>query len=214
MSKTIGERIRELRKHRGFTQRELAEKIGCAQTTVANWENIPTRSPDKEVMGKVAEIFNVTVDYLFGVEPFDNLTIPCYGEVSSRGFTWSDEDHYPLKVASDEYNPNSFALKILDDDLEPFILKDDYAIFSKIAPKDRDIVVVRFPEDKDISMVRVWRCNEDLVALFPVNFLNTKRTLLFRILSQKNSKVKLTSKGSLIIEGVFIGLKRSRKKIS
>ena len=68
MSKTIGQRIKELREQRGLTQDELGKLLGCAQTTVANWENQPERTPEKKIIAKLAQVFQVTVDYLFGVE--------------------------------------------------------------------------------------------------------------------------------------------------
>lgn len=94
MSKAIGQRIRELREQRGLTQAELAKLLGCAQTTVANWENQACRAPGKKTIAQVAQIFSVTVDYLLGVEKFENTTIPCYGEVSSKGFLWPDNREY------------------------------------------------------------------------------------------------------------------------
>ena len=143
--------------------------MGCAQTTVANWENQGNRVPDKKMITKIAKTFNVTVDYLLGVEKFGNTTIPCHGEVSSQGFIWTElGECTPLKVSADEYSPDSFALKISDDDLEPFILKNDYAIFRKGIPKSGDIVVVYFRK-KNIAMVRSWRNSKDVIALLPIN---------------------------------------------
>ena len=38
MAKTIGEQIRELRKERGLTQKELGERSGIAEPTIRRYE--------------------------------------------------------------------------------------------------------------------------------------------------------------------------------
>ena len=208
MSKTIGQRIKELREQRGLTQAELSKLIGRAQTTVATWESQPNRAPDKKIMAKIAQIFEVSVDYLFGVEKFEGANVPCYGAVSSKGFTWPGGKKNNF-ITNDEYGDDCFALKILDEDLSPFILQNDYGIFRKKAiPKDRDIVVVRFPEESNFSVVRSWRCSEDLIDLLPTNPRNTDKSRLFRIATQQNGTIKLAPTGKLVVEGVLIGIKR------
>ena len=61
-------RIKEFREELQFTQKELAEKIGNVQRNISNWEN-GTSEPDLETIVKLAEIFDVTIDELFGKEP-------------------------------------------------------------------------------------------------------------------------------------------------
>lgn len=58
-------RLRELRKAKGLTQREVAEIIGYAQISYARYEK-GEREPDIATLCKLAEYFNVTVDYLIG----------------------------------------------------------------------------------------------------------------------------------------------------
>ena len=64
MSKTIGQRIKELREERGLTQAELAKLLGCAQNTVAEWENRKDRLPGGKLLGDIAKIFGISFDYL------------------------------------------------------------------------------------------------------------------------------------------------------
>jgi methanogenic corrinoid protein MtbC1/DNA-binding XRE family transcriptional regulator len=58
-------RVRELRKERGLRQRDLADAFGTAQTTIANYEN-KLRFPDESMLGRLAEYFDVSLDYLLG----------------------------------------------------------------------------------------------------------------------------------------------------
>lgn len=61
--KTLGAFIAVLRKSRGMTQRELAEKLGVSDKTVSHWERDES-APDISVIPVIAEIFNVTCDEL------------------------------------------------------------------------------------------------------------------------------------------------------
>jgi len=63
----IGERIRELRKARNMTQKELAEILNSAKSTISQYEN-NINEPDLETVIKIADCFNVTVDSLLGRE--------------------------------------------------------------------------------------------------------------------------------------------------
>ena len=58
-------RLRELRKERGLRQRDLAHAFGTAQTTIANYEN-KLRFPDELMLGRFAEYFSVSLDFLLG----------------------------------------------------------------------------------------------------------------------------------------------------
>ncbi len=61
--KTLGSFIAVLRKSRGMTQRELAEKLGVSDKTVSHWERDES-SPDISMIPVIAEIFDVTCDEL------------------------------------------------------------------------------------------------------------------------------------------------------
>jgi methanogenic corrinoid protein MtbC1 len=58
-------RLRELRAQRGLRQKDLADKLGLAQTTIANYEQ-SSRFPDEKTMYKIADYFRVSLDYLLG----------------------------------------------------------------------------------------------------------------------------------------------------
>lgn len=63
---TIGKRIIALRKSRGLTQEQLAEKVGVSAQAVSKWEN-DVSCPDISLLPKLAEVFQVTTDSLLGV---------------------------------------------------------------------------------------------------------------------------------------------------
>ena len=61
----LGLRIAQLRKERGWTQQELAEKLGVAQQTLAHYEVARIRIP-ASTLPLLATLFATTVDVLIG----------------------------------------------------------------------------------------------------------------------------------------------------
>lgn len=60
-----GDRIALLREKRGLTQEELSNKIGISRAALSHYET-NRREPDYETINKIANFFNVTIDYLLG----------------------------------------------------------------------------------------------------------------------------------------------------
>ena len=61
----LGENIRLLRKQNGWTQSDLAEKLGCTQGIITAYEN-NTKLPALEKIAFLANLFGVTTDELIG----------------------------------------------------------------------------------------------------------------------------------------------------
>ena len=59
----IGNKIMNLRKKRGLSQEELAEKVGVARQTISKWE-LGETSPDLKQSKELSKIFNVSLDEL------------------------------------------------------------------------------------------------------------------------------------------------------
>lgn len=58
-------RIKELRKEKGVSQRELAEYLDLKQQTISAYEK-GTNEPDLKTLDKMAHFFDVSIDYLVG----------------------------------------------------------------------------------------------------------------------------------------------------
>ncbi|WP_338429086.1 helix-turn-helix transcriptional regulator [Enterococcus faecium] len=65
MSKDLVNRIIDLREKRDWSQTELGRKIGLEKSAMNKIEN-GTRRVSTEELKKLAEVFNVTTDYLLG----------------------------------------------------------------------------------------------------------------------------------------------------
>ena len=70
----LGQRIYELRLAFGWSQVELAKRLGVAKQTVSNWEN-ENIQPSIEMLIRLAKLFNVTTDYMVGLDSVPRLNV-------------------------------------------------------------------------------------------------------------------------------------------
>ncbi len=65
--------LRELREERGFSQKELATKLGVSPTNIYNYE-VGRTEPSIDMLIKLAQVFDVSVDYLIGATDDVNVS--------------------------------------------------------------------------------------------------------------------------------------------
>ncbi len=72
----FNENLRNLRKQKGLTQEELAERLHVVRQTVSKWEK-GLSTPDADLLIRVAEIFETSVSTLLGdtVEPSEDKNL-------------------------------------------------------------------------------------------------------------------------------------------
>ena len=70
----LGTRIKELRKEFGLSQVELAAQMEVTKQTISNWEN-ENIQPSIDMLVGLANVFNVTTDYLLGLDDVPRLSI-------------------------------------------------------------------------------------------------------------------------------------------
>lgn len=72
--KFFGEKLRELRKQNGLTQKELASMVGITKSVVSFYE-LGDRTPSPDIVRKLAQIFHVSSDYLLGIKNMNSIDI-------------------------------------------------------------------------------------------------------------------------------------------
>lgn len=65
----FSEKLYELRKEKGFSQEELAEKLNVARQTISKWEN-GTTNPDTNNLIELSKIFGISIDEFVGNDEF------------------------------------------------------------------------------------------------------------------------------------------------
>lgn len=63
----LGKNIKDLRTELKLSQRELGRRLGVCNQTVSFWES-GQREPDLDALIKIAKFFEVSTDYLLGLE--------------------------------------------------------------------------------------------------------------------------------------------------
>lgn len=77
----VGQRIKWLREQKQWSQIQLAEKLGIHNTVLSRNESGEKKGVDSQLISKVADLFDVSTDYLHGRT--DNPT-PFWRQASVR----------------------------------------------------------------------------------------------------------------------------------
>ena len=70
----FGCRLKNLRIHAGLTQVQVSERLNLSKSVISAYEN-GNRLPSYDILIKIARIFNVTTDYLLGVDAQDGTDL-------------------------------------------------------------------------------------------------------------------------------------------
>ncbi|WP_099157305.1 helix-turn-helix domain-containing protein [Virgibacillus ndiopensis] len=97
----LNERLKELRKKKGISQYEAAKELGFSRGQLANYEQ-GSREPDYSTLEKIADFFDVSVDYLLGRSDTENFTVneeQLIYDVDSKNFSLKElTEKYKLTV--------------------------------------------------------------------------------------------------------------------
>ena len=79
----FGKRLRELRKERNLTQKQLAALIGVKNSVISFYE-VGDRVPSPEVLRELAKALHVSSDYLMGIEKNESVDVSGLNEEDIR----------------------------------------------------------------------------------------------------------------------------------
>lgn len=86
----LSKRIKQLREENSLSQQKLAETLGVTQQAVAKWEG-GKAEPDSTMLLKIADMFNVSLDYLLGKTNIKNYEIETIA-AHHDGEEWTEEE--------------------------------------------------------------------------------------------------------------------------
>ncbi len=100
---SFGERLKEARKAAGLTQEQLGNYLGVTGVTIMRYEK-SIRFPDYDTLIKLADYFNVTVDYLLGNERKgnsgeDDSTISLEDECFLRNYELPEKSDKKIRIS-------------------------------------------------------------------------------------------------------------------
>ena len=94
------ERLKTLRKQVQLTQAQIAEKLDISQQAYASWER-GTKKPIQENLVKIAQVLNVSVDYLVGNSDYteDKLdNVELLFRMNSKGLTDEEKEIFKKEL--------------------------------------------------------------------------------------------------------------------
>ncbi|MDD7026860.1 MAG: helix-turn-helix domain-containing protein [Lachnospiraceae bacterium] len=108
---TLGEKITLLRKQKGWSQEELADKLDISRQSVSKWESLAS-VPELDKIVRLSELFEVSTDYLLKEETGTypeafgySTTNPDFNQPVSRDPALEKPAPLPLrKISSEEAN--------------------------------------------------------------------------------------------------------------
>ena len=93
LKSVIAKKLIKYRKENGLTQQELAEKLNYSDKSISKWER-GEGVPDIYILKQIAELYNVTVNDIIGMEKIENNATPTINKnhvlitLMSIGLVW------------------------------------------------------------------------------------------------------------------------------
>ena len=169
-------RLKKLREEKNMPQYVFAKDFGIAQSTVGGWES-GKREPNFETVQKLADYFNVSVDYLLGRDeaPVSSPSssgawIPVLGHVQAGIPVEAVQDIIDYEdISNITKDPSDyFALQIKGSSMEPRFCAGDVVIVKKQnTAEDGDIVIALINGDE--ATVKRLRRRNGRIWLMPEN---------------------------------------------
>lgn len=175
-------RLKELRKRENITQMQFAKIFDISSGTIAMWET-GKRQPDHKTLLKIANYFNVSVDYLLGKETkkdiplnisemsnivtFDRFKqIPIIGTIACGEPILAEENiegytHIEAVIHAD------FGLKCRGDSMSPKFLDGDIVLIRQQPVVDNGQIAAVII-DNEATLKRVY-VDSDKIVLNPEN---------------------------------------------
>ena len=176
-------RIKNLREELNMTQQELADKLEGAKSTVAMYEK-GNRKPSLEVLVKLSEIFDCSIDYILGKtdvrKPIENINnpkkyymCPVYGRISAGQPNWAEEcieGRLPIDIElMNIVNPEEcFFLRVNGESMNKEIQNGAYALIRKTDSVDDGDIAVVLVNGYDATL-KVFNRQGDFILLEPMS---------------------------------------------
>lgn len=173
------ERLKSLRQSKKLAQDEFAKLVGLSRSAVGMYES-GKRRPDYETLEKLADFFNVDMDYLLGrrnvstdisslknIIPIEKRMVPIIGQIAAGKPILADE-HIEAYLPCEAGVHADFGLIVSGDSMIGADIHDGDVVFIRSQPivDDGQIAAVRI--DDDATLKRFYK-NPDGCTLVSMN---------------------------------------------
>lgn len=141
------ERLLKLRLENGLTQKELAERVDTSPQNIDLYES-GKRKINVEILGKIADVFNVSVDYLLGRTEIATMNEDIKAVCKFTGLSENAAKLLNIETKSDDMR------KVIN-----FIIVRSglqYTLKNFFTAPDGDIEIIRITKDGQIIEPTIW----------------------------------------------------------
>lgn len=197
-------RIKKFREELNLTQQDLADKLNCSKSVIGLYES-ETRKPSLEVLIKLSNIFNCSIDYLLGKtdvrKPVENINTPkkyymcpVYGRISAGQPNWAEEcieGRLPIDIElMNIVNPEEcFFLRVNGESMNKEIQNGSYALIRKTDSVDDGDIAVVLVNGYDATL-KVFNRQGDFILLEPMSTDSSFKTQVYG----KDTEIKIIGK--------------------
>ena len=168
-------KIKEYRKLKRMTQKELGAKIGVKHNTVSGYEN-GTNEPEQDILFKIAAALDVSINDLFP-ETRSNVAdirhqkkgirIPVLGYVAAGIPLEAIEDIIDYEEIDEELarTGDFFALQVHGESMEPVLYEDDVVIVRKQPTADTGDIAIVLINGDEATIKKIKREREGVMLI-------------------------------------------------
>lgn len=176
----MAEKIKERRLAMGYTQEELAQKLGLQKSAIAKYENGRVENIKRSIIQNMAKVLECSPTYLMNFEPNvepakiaekGSVSIPVLGRVAAGIPIEAIEDiidteEIPKKLAQ---TGKFFGLMIKGDSMEPRMAEGDVVIVRQQDDAESGDIVIAAVNGTDATCKRIrkYRDGIELISINP-----------------------------------------------
>lgn len=189
---TFSSRLKDLRKSKGLTQKQLAENLYIDHSSISKYETNKA-IPENELLQKVADFFEVSTDYLLGrtddknfknifsatnalnkafesfkenssmkLNAFDDNSIDKY----NLSFIKNIDEHYPLLISKIDKKKEYFLVRVCGNGMNMLFPDDSEVLVEKCTEFINGSIAVVLLPTNDVTIRKVVK-NNNIITLIP-----------------------------------------------
>lgn len=179
---SMSQRIKERRQYMGYTQEELADKLGLQKSAIAKYENGRVENIKRSVIRNMATILECSPTYLLGFDdsierevsnifPIELKKFPLLGEIACGQPIFTNEDRESYILSGTDINAD-FCLKAKGDSMINARIHDGDVVFiqKQDMVENGEIAAVVVNGDSEATLKRFYYYREKaMLILKPEN---------------------------------------------
>jgi len=174
-----GKKLRQLRHLEGWTTEEVAKKIGVAKQTYNHYEN-EKRKPGLTTIRKLAEVYGVDLDQIFGEELIKeeeatykvNGNIPIIGDIAAGTPLLAEQNiigYAPAPPMINIENRNVFYLKVKGDSMNREFDDGSYVLVDRDLQVEKGEIAALMLNGDEATVKKVsW--DDNFFTLIPMSY--------------------------------------------